>query len=247
MRLCGNQTEAAADAGAANTFLLQDTAPLSGELARKLLHYGRFSHTLNCLVERFRYRGLKSKPPFRKLNRKGRLVPTAHVVGYSQDVLISSLQPGQRFYPETDWSVAVPGEKADEALRFVRDALARHKICLPIFGVILRFVRPESDSLIGLTAVSSRDEKPMLVIEFPVYDPQSLRPSDHARIDAPYEDLIRELIARFGARPHWGKNRDWVFGFAARGGAYGDRLERFRRVVSSENPRRTFFPVTFPE
>ena len=241
MRICGRETQKSPDLEPRNMFLFQSKSQ-SGDLTRRMLHFGRFNHTLNKFMESVRYSGLRKAPPFQKKDANGVLWRTGQVVGPSHHVLISGATPGQQFFTATDWEVAIPAAKAGEALHFVRDYMHRNRISLPIFGVILRFVPSERVSLMAHTATQGlfKENEPALIVEFPVYDPGSLTPLIKDFVNYPYENLIRELIVKFQARPHWGKNSDRIFEFATQHDVFGSNLDLFEQEVKLQDPNGTF-------
>ena len=60
----------------------------------------------------------------------------------------------------------------------------------------------------------------------------------------PYEEAMRMLITKHGARAHWGKNThskdSWVFELQRDIGAYGDFLERYSAKIGQVDPNGMF-------
>jgi hypothetical protein len=111
-----------------------------------------------------------------------------------------------------------------------------------LFGVVVRVVISRDDTLLGHTAALEgfTNGGLALVLDFLVYEPIGLTARARQELEAVWISLVKELIVRFGARPHWGKNQDWVFEFAIENGAYRDSLPRFVEQLRSLDANGTF-------
>ncbi|MBI3556076.1 MAG: hypothetical protein HY074_07420, partial [Deltaproteobacteria bacterium] len=72
------------------------------------------------------------------------------------------------------------------------------------------------------------------------YDPQRIQGRLREKMDHDLNEFVKTLVTVFGARPHWGKNRDWVLGEAVRAGNYGNQLQEFREVKWDLDPKDMF-------
>ena len=48
------------------------------------------------------------------------------------------------------------------------------------------------------------------------------------------------IIEKFHGRAHWGKNEDWIFQSENQLGNFGDKFDRFRKVVKQLDPNGVF-------
>ena len=79
-----------------------------------------------------------------------------------------------------------------------------------------------------------------MMLEFVTYDPQRIQGKRREKMDRPINEFVKMLVTIFQARPHWGKNRDWVLEEAVKAGNYGTQLQEFLEVKSELDPRDVF-------
>ena len=242
MRSCGMETTKAAEPGAANMLLDPGFPEYIVKPFKKVLQYGACYNWVGCLVERVRYLYFKAVPPFEKMDEFGDLVPTDETIGPSHRMMSSVLTEYQKGFFQMDWELAVPYQKAQAALEAVRDLAKKNHLCLPLVGIFLRFAPAEDATLLAHTVALGEFHKgePAMFIEMPVYLPTAFSPEQKAKYDHPYEEFARMLIEKFSARPHWGKNRDWLFKFAQDHDSYGVNLAEFRQTVKKLDPTGMF-------
>ncbi|MBI3556355.1 MAG: hypothetical protein HY074_08850 [Deltaproteobacteria bacterium] len=242
MKSCGMETTAAAEPGAANVLLDPGIPDYIVNPFKRVLQYGACYNWIGCLVERVRYLYFKVAPPYEKLDEFGDAVPSRDTIGPSHRMMSSRLTAHQKGFFQMDWEIAIPYQKAQAALEAVRDHAKKNHLCLPLVGVFLRFAPSEDATLLAHT-VSLGDfhrGEPAMFIEMPVYLPTAFSKEQQSGYDRPYEEFARLLIEKFGGRPHWGKNRDWVFKLAQDHDSYGVNLTQYRQAVKRLDPDGMF-------
>ncbi|MEW6056799.1 MAG: D-arabinono-1,4-lactone oxidase [Bdellovibrionota bacterium] len=242
LRFCGTRTSAPVDPNGMNTILLQ-RGPESKvqEALRKVMHFSRCSPEVACSAEWMVFRELSKSPPFKKENRKGKLVSSSSVTGHSHKMTTSHFpDPDQKFYSVIDWALAIPAFNVGSALNYVKTYSKKHKVCFPVGGITLRFVHDDRASLGFYNFASGDAEDPAVVFEFVTYDPQGVSGADRTRMNQPIYELVHNLMSRFGARPHWGKNENWVLKEAVRLGNYEYKLDDFLETKTMLDPSDQF-------
>jgi FAD/FMN-containing dehydrogenase len=238
LKTCGVQTTQNAEAGAENTLLTPPIPSILTQPFKVVLHYGMCYEPLNEALENLRYLQLKWIPPFRKAGIFGDLSSTSEAVGYSHLMMTSALITPQNKFFTDDWELAVPFSRAQEAIRAVSNYVQSTGLRLPLIGLLLRFARSEDLTLLAHTTSIGAFKKgePVLFIEIATPAPVGLSDQVAGRINAVYENLARMLIADFEARPHWGKNKDFVFAMQNDLKVYGNNFARFEKVKNEFDP-----------
>ena len=242
MKVCGTVTNKKTDAGATNNLL---NPPLPAKLvnvSKQVLQLGACHQGTGCLVESLRYSMMKIAPPIQKLNFRGKLKSTRHAIGPIHAMVSSDLTEYQKGFFQMDWEIAVPKSRANEAMKAVLAHIRNHNICLPLVGVFLRFTPSMDESLMSHTTAYKDFIKgePVVYLEMPVYLPVGFSSEMKHKYDVVFEDFAKLLIHQYGARAHWGKNRDWVFSMQRDQDVYGENLKKFQSVVDEMDPHGVF-------
>lgn len=242
MKICGKETQAKADPGANNVLLSPAIPGSMVNISKQMLQYSACKNGVACFIDKLRYSMLKLTPPLQKLNARGKKVATRRAIGPAHRMQSSFLTPHQKGFFQMDWEIAVPKSRANEAMAWIMEHIRKNNICLPLVGVFLRFTPALDESLLGYTNAGEDfiQGEPVVYIEMPVYLPVGFSDEQKANYDRPFEELARNLVSRFGARAHWGKNRDWVFELQRDLNVYRDRTERFKAVVNQLDPQGLF-------
>lgn len=242
MKVCGTVTNKKADPGATNNLLNPALPKKLVGLAKQVLQLGACSNGMGCFIEKLRYTMLKLAPPIQKFNKRGKLVSTTHAIGPIHRMVSSYLTEAQRGFFQMDWEIAVPKSRANEAMKAVLAHIRKNKICLPLVGVFLRFTPSMDESYMAHTAPGKDfiNGEPAVYIEMPVYLPVGFTPAMKQAYDGVFEEFARLLITNYGARAHWGKNRDWVFAMQRDQDVYGDNLKKFQTAVDELDPKGVF-------
>lgn len=242
MKVCGVTTSKKPDAGATNNLLNPPLPEKLVNVSKQVLQLGACNRGMGCLVESLRYTMMKFAPPIQKLNSKGKLVSTRNAVGPTHRMVSSFLTEYQKGFFQMDWEIAVPKSRANAAMKAVLAHIRKNKICLPLVGVFLRFT-PSLDETLMSHTTAYKDfvlNEPVVYIEMPVYLPVGFTPEMKQKYDSVFEEFATMLIRDHGARAHWGKNRDWVFGMQRDLDVYGDNLKKFQSVVTEMDPQGVF-------
>jgi FAD/FMN-containing dehydrogenase len=242
IKTCGTATEKPVDQGA-NNVLLNPSFPKGLLQPYKLaLHYASCNKKLASYLEKIRYFMLNLQPPFQKENKKGQIIYTSDLIGFSHRMLSSDLISGRDGFFQTDWEFAVPLSQAQEAINTISKHFKSHHVHLPLVGVFLRFGHSEESSLLAHSASKGAFHlgEPIVFIEFPVFSPIGFPVKMLDAYNKPYEDLVKTLVTAYQARGHWGKNKNWVFQLQNKLGSYGDNLDRFQEIERTLDPYGVF-------
>lgn len=243
VKTCGVKTDKQAHRGADNELLKPKIPKFIVKPFKKVLQMGACSNRLMCMVERVRYWQFKLQPPMVRNNRRGRSNAKHFVIGPSHRMVSSHLIKEQEGFFQMDWEIAVPGSKAQAALKAIRKHTLNRKTCLPLVGVFIRFAPSEAKTLIGHTHADGKDwidGEPAVFFEMPVYVPIGFSPENFARYEKQYVDFAKMLIKDYSGRPHWGKNREWTLNYAVDQGRYQGNLRSFYNIVNKFDPNRVF-------
>ncbi len=168
-------------------------------------------------------------------------------VGYAYNMINIDLPNNQIAFSQVDWEVAVPFSQAQGVLNLINDVVGQsgtgeYNRALPTVGVVIRFDRATSNTIMsGVAAVGGKvDGDPMVHIEMPIFIPFKLRGTDLDNYWAPWNDLMTQIITNYDARPHWGKNKDWVFQNAAVKARNAPERARFQAVINQMDPNGVF-------
>lgn len=232
VRMCGNPTDEEPQPGAHTEILDPKSSDLALSLFRDLMETTIQNGAPLCSIEGERYRAMKRNPPLVRecgCTRKH----TCRARGPSHLMMASELTPKNADVPQVDFEIAVPMSEAEGALALIHEFANRKLICLPLFGVFLRFSKHDDSSLIGHSQVPGD----VLYIEFVVYKPEKPDPAYWA----PYRELARRLLSSHQGLAHWAKNEPDLFvAEQTTNPAYAARLARFRAVAARLDPTGRF-------
>lgn len=163
-------------------------------------------------------------------------------IGYSHNIInrdITSNYPG---FSATDWEVALPKSQTQDALRVIEEVVNKYDTALPSIGVVIRFDQATDNSL--MSGVSTRNGipagEPMVHLEIPVFTPWKMRGEDLERWQKPWKEVMTRLVTEFDARPHWGKNQDWLLRHPAALQRIAPEMARFQSVINEIDPTGVF-------
>ena len=242
VKSCGRKTTQKADAGATNSLLDPIISKSLVKPVKQILQLGACHNRVACMMERVRLWQFKFQPPFKKLNKRGKLKPSHRVIGPSHRMQSSFLTSHQEGFFQMDWEIVVPASKAQAALEKIYEHLKSQKVCLPLVGVFIRYGISEDQSLMAHTASGNGFKKgePVVFLEIPVYLPTAFPQGRKQSYDSPYEEFARMLVRDFNGRGHWGKNREWLFKYQGQLNSYGEKLDAFQEVVNKMDPQGMF-------
>jgi FAD/FMN-containing dehydrogenase len=257
VKTCGTVTTSAAVSGAENVML----NPLPGfdgatGIVRNAWQSAACDRGFAVTVEGTQYSIMQTSPPFQKDGICcGAKVKTTDVVGYSHRMISSALQASGDQLANIDWEVVVPQQHAEQALRDVRDILARHNASVWEVGVFIRFTKVANSSWLANAAEggSFRNGETAMYIEMPVIEPINFNAQWMAYYEAPYKEVVETLVRSYDGRVHLGKNKRWLFQLERTEGTYGTNVARFNDAIRAlginnrfENPFAADLGVTFP-
>ncbi len=142
-------------------------------------------------------------PPMKVVNSR-RSAP----VGWSHEILSSSCDQG-----ECPWDNDAVRSRTMEAAFPLRDLqawmndvkaiLSQQRACFPILGIYLRFSKGSER---WLSFNYGED-----VVAFEIHIPKIAAETYHERSADVYDEIMQMTLAKYNARPHWGKNSDPSF------------------------------------
>ncbi len=245
VKMCGIKSELPAEVGATNRLLKPDFKAWVAGPAERALHYGTCNQTFNCAtLERVRYKQLLREPPFYRKPAEGAGDRSYHnVVGAGNRMMSSELTLAQQGILQHDFELAVPASRAAAAFAAAKAHFKDERVCLPLIGVFIRFSRVEEAAWIAHTGAAPplfNEGEFVTFFEMPIYMPEGISAAARDEYMQKYRAIVETLIVEFGARPHWGKNDDWVFNLQRPAEAYGPRWEQYRRAVKRLDPDGVF-------
>lgn len=73
----------------------------------------------------------------------------------------------------------------------------------------------------------------------PVFVPVGFSEDRFIAYEKQFATFAKMLIENYSAKPHWGKNRNWVFKYTKDLGSY-PYIEKFRKVREKFDPKNIF-------
>jgi hypothetical protein len=257
VKTCGTVTTSAAQAGAENVML--NPAPgFDGAIGivRNAWQSAACDRGFAVTVEGTQYSNMFLSPPFQKDGFCcGAKVKSTDLVGFSHRMISSGFQSVGDQIANVDWEVVVPQQFQEQALRDVRDILARHNASVWEVGVFLRFTKVAATSWLASSTEggSFRVGDTAMYIEMPVIEPIAFPANWMAWYEAPYVEVVDKLVRAYDGRIHLGKNKKWLFQLERSEGTYGANVTRFNDAIRAlgitnrfENPFAADLGVTFP-
>lgn len=250
MRTCGKRTLQSANFGANNELLSPNIPPFVKNPFKQVLQMGACDNDIMCLMEKIRWWQFKLQPPFvvtTKKNNKLEKKYLHHLIGPSHRMVSSFLTGQQEGFFQMDWEFAIAQSDIFSAMQAIKKLTQDQKICLPLIGVFIRFAPIEEESLLAYSGGNFQENngpwqrgQVATFLEMPVYLPTGFSPEQFKKYEASFVQFAQILVEQFHARPHWGKNRQWVFDKILQNSAYGSRLKRFQAVINKYDPNGTF-------
>jgi len=235
VKTCGTVTTAAPAAGAENVML--NPAPgVDGAvgIVRNAWQSASCDRGFAVTVEGIQYSNMQLSPPFQKNGLCcGVKVRSTDLVGYSHRMISSGFSSSGDQIANVDWEVVVPQQYAEQALRDVRDILARHNASVWEIGIFLRFTKVATSSWLANAAEggSFRAGDTAMYIEMPVIEPIDFSSAWMAWYEAPYKEVVEKLVRDYDGRVHLGKNKKWLFELERTEGTYGANVARFNEAI----------------
>jgi hypothetical protein len=229
---------------------------------KKLLHRGACDSSKHFKVEKIRRFDLRLHPPYarkRKIPVYG-LSPLksdpSGITGWSFAMQNSMGSEEGNEYRQTDWEVAIPAKRSVEVFRFLRDYMNgkdpsfEKPFPLQSVGFFIRFSKA-SHSLLSHAAIGGEFHENDLVMflelsqYLPIFDTRN--ESDKRFVAAvmneyerPFRTFVVELVKKFGARVHWAKNRQEMFGIQLENDDRREQIAAFADQVNKVDPKGIF-------
>lgn len=241
---CGNETsEAESQQGFANTLFLPPSPSIFDKLVVASFQQAACSDRVALSLEKTISEMRNAKPWLTWKDAKGKLQHARKGVG-SWHLMMETIfdEKTQPKFSQIDWEVAIPARHFAAAMADMKAFMDRYNVIIPSIGVILRFDEVQEDSLL---APSAADEQfavgeRLVHLEMPVYTPFGFNEAELEAWRKPYRDFFLQLIERYGARPHFGKNDNGLFASEITKKRLATSLRRFSAVRQAMDPKGTF-------
>ena len=209
-----------------------------------LMQLGACSPGTECFVESTRQSIFLDNPPLVYTGSNGHTIHLNDIVGYSH-LIQTSLQTNITVIPPGyEWVFSVPSEHALDVLQYAKHRLQNDGRCLPLNAFMIRFGQAHDETLLSMQSKGPGFEEgeQVAIIEIPVFLPYGFNDAQLADYFAPFLDVLRYAVDTYGARVHWGKNREDVFSDldVIAGIEAGGRLARYQAVIDEMDPYGVF-------
>ena len=209
-----------------------------------LMQLGACDPATECFVETIRQSLFRSNPPLVFDGPSGNTVHVDEIVGFSH-LIQTSLQTNISVIPPGyEWVFAVPSRHALDVLQYAKARIQGQDRCLPLNAFMIRFGEVHDAALLSMQAQGPGFElgEQVAVIELPIFLPYGFSESQLEAYFAPFLDVLHYAVDNYGARVHWGKNREDVFSDldVIAGIDAGGRLARYQTVMDEMDPYGVF-------
>ncbi|MEW6057470.1 MAG: FAD-binding protein [Bdellovibrionota bacterium] len=243
VRLCGNKTSRAPDAGAENMTLANFPEGAERHLMSFAAKLGKNNKSINCKLEETRFGAFEKEPPLVQLDKDGEEVFTTLAVGPSHKMLTSRTEEIPESLDSFDWSLSFAKKDSYDVLSFIKTYVKARRLCFPFAGIVFRFANRDDGAMIAHVEGGKEGEERVMLEFFDYMPSKAKKNASYARDTRYYGEvhgLVRELISRFGAAPHWGKNAEWVFRYANLKALYNKDWEAFKQTARELDPDGMF-------
>ncbi|ROS01918.1 FAD/FMN-containing dehydrogenase [Sinobacterium caligoides] len=257
MKTCGKLTTKEAEDGAENRLLFPyiDLSQLSAQQTMQIYQLGACQPESGAhqMMSKMRMNGWHLTPPLVK-TIGGKTRYTSDAIGPVHRMISAKLidtVPREVF--QMDWEVSVPAENLQAAMEYLKDAtngdnISGREIPVSLIGMFIRFSKSEDKTLMAYTGTGGpfKDGTITAHIETPIFVPVNLTPEEFDNYMGPYEEIMENLVVKYGARGHWGKNMHsmdpWLFELQQEVGSYDydSRFQRFSEQVGRFDPKGMF-------
>lgn len=209
-----------------------------------LMQLGACDSGTECFVESTRQSLFLSEPPLVYENAQGDTVHVDEIVGFSH-LIQTSLQTNITVTPPGyEWVFAVPSRHALDVLQYAKARIQADDRCLPLNAYMMRFGQVHDQALLSMQTEGPGfvDGEQVAIIELPVFLPYGFTAAQLDAYFAPFLDVLHYAVDNYGARVHWGKNREDVFSDldVIAGIDAGGRLGRVQAVIDAMDPYGVF-------
>lgn len=209
-----------------------------------LMQAGACDTTIECFIESTRRSLFLSSPPLVYEDAHGDTVHVDDIVGFSH-LIQTSLQTNITVTPPGyEWVFAVPSRHALDVLQYAKARIQADGRCLPLNAFMIRFGQVHEGSLLSMQAEGPGfvAGEQVAIIELPIFLPYGFSSSQLEDYFAPFLDVLHYAVDNYGARVHWGKNREDVFADldVIAGTESGGRLSAVQAVIADMDPYGVF-------
>lgn len=209
-----------------------------------LMQLGACDTATECFVESTRQALFLNEPPLVYDDASGDTVHADEIVGFSH-LIQTSLQTNVTVIPPGyEWVFAVPTRHALDVLQYAKNRIQADDRCLPLNAYMMRFGQVHDDTLLSMQSEGPGflPGEQVAIIELPVFLPYGFTEAQLADYFEPFLDVLHYAVDNYGARVHWGKNREDVFSDLDVIAAIdaGGRLARVQSVIDAMDPYGVF-------
>lgn len=209
-----------------------------------LMQLGACSKATECFIESTRQSLFLSNPPLVYDDDQGNLVHVNEIVGFSHRMTTGIQENIQTIPPGYEWVFAVPSRHATDVLQYAKHRIQQDGRCLPLNAFMVRFGQVHDENFLSMESAGPGFAKgeQVAIVEIPVFLPYGFSEKQLQNYFAPFLDIVDYAVSRYGARLHWGKNREDIFTkpkvLADLNG--GKRLAKVQAVIDELDPYGVF-------
>jgi len=244
LHVCGQETTAAANPSADNALneiilgTLKQFSEGPGVLVSGAFELAGCSNTFRCQMRNLVTKGSLSDPKiFTVTDNKGKRKFVSEAIGASHRMITSDFD-GFNAIRTRFLEVVVPPKHRKAALLALKEYFDTSPDCELYSIYNLRFVPILGNSLVGNTADEGDfvQGEVAMFIEINGYYPKGMDAAHLPEFDRYNDQLVRMLMDRFGARPHWGKGEHWYHQYGHELGVHAEGLKAFNMVLENADP-----------
>jgi FAD/FMN-containing dehydrogenase len=248
LHVCGHETDAAPDATADNALnevlfgTLKKLSEGPGALVSGAFELAGCSNGFRCNLRNLVTRTTLTDPKvFTVVDARGSRRFVNEVTGRSHRMITSEFD-GFAGIRTRFLEVAIPPKYRRAAVEAIKAYFDATTDCELYSVYNLRFVPILGQSWVGNTAAEGDFALGdiAMFVEINGYYPKGMD-AEHLPVFDRYNDgLVRLLMERFGARPHWGKGEHWYHQYGRDLGVHAAGLRQFNAVLRQADPTGMF-------
>lgn len=244
LHVCGRETSAAPNPTADNALneiligTLKNYAEGPGVLVSGAFELAGCSNGFRCQMRNLVTKNtLTDARIFTIEDGRGKRTFVNDVIGSSHRMITSAFD-GFNAIRTRFLEVVIPPKHRKTALRAVKEHFDSSPDCELYSVYNIRFVPILGQSWVGNTADEGDFVKGdvAMFIEINGYYPKGIDAAHMPEFDRYNDQLVRLLMDRFGARPHWGKGEHWYHQYGRELGVHAAGITEFNKVLENADP-----------
>ena len=211
----------------------------TAKFAAKLFKYGFKNPWVWRTLEGLNPLFFRLSPYFKKKTKLGIWVSTNRIDGNSQEVFTYDVNPYLQLTKAQDYEITVPWSQFPQALRYVKNLAKQKKLYFPAYGISLRFTRFTVSNTFGHLAHTGKEDR-AVIFEFGSHKLEPWMGKKEVQRVKDYESIGMDLVEKFGATTHIGKNSRSILDFSLRCGDQSETVVAFASTVKKYDPDNIF-------